>query len=135
MTGKFRRHINCVKFSGSAGQNKQGHINGFHRFTLLGIELIEEVRLLRHFPAISGRDVAVLRLYVECIVIAVLALVSAAPVAFAPPVWAAADDQPPPDLSPAMLEQRSHRLPLAELGATLSRLACAGTSGRAAPPC
>ena len=43
MTGKFIRDINCVKFCGFAGQNKQRLDHGFHRLALLGIEFVQEV--------------------------------------------------------------------------------------------
>ena len=43
MIGKFIRDINCVKFCGFAGQNKQRLDHGFHRLALLGIEFVQEI--------------------------------------------------------------------------------------------
>src|SRR5579864_1295341 len=67
--------------------------------------------------------------------ITVLASDWAALAAFALPALVAADDQPPPDLLPATLEPRSHRLQPEALAVAPSQSACAGTSGHAAPPC
>src|SRR5262249_26331742 len=47
----------------------------------------------------------------------------------------AEDDRRPQGSSPVTRAPRSRRLEQAALAATLSQSACAGTSGRAAPPC
>jgi hypothetical protein len=55
MIGKFIRDINCVKFCGFAGQNKQRLDHGFHRLALLGIEFVQEVDHVK-YRVLGGKE-------------------------------------------------------------------------------